>query len=424
MGTIHSFDIDLKGVDIPSHMGNPWGYKVGELCEIAVRVFTEKMLPRQVESGKTFGVMVVKKQDGALGWICAFSGLLNGENMREGFVPPVFDWTNEGGYFRKEELQISSIKDSGERRRRSSELQKWLFAQYRVTNCLGEQASILDIWAKKNRLPPGGTGDCCAPKMIEYALKNGLVMVAMAEFRFDENGMTHYVPSCQEKCGPLLRFMLMGLKLKRKVKMNVEEPRGRVERHPLGLFLPKGARFLMLGSFPPKRNRWCMDFYYPNWLNDMWRIQGIVWFNDAHFFEVKNEKRFDKERIVRFLKEKKIALGDTALKVIRENDDSSDLHLKVVEKLNFGEVLRKAPDLKVVISTGGKSAELFCEIAGIAKVPKTGESVDFEFAGRQLTFYRMVSSSRAYPMKLEEKAKRYGLMNKFASDSNKDYECK
>ncbi len=57
-----------------------------------------------------------------------------------------------------------------------------------------------------------------------------------------------------------------------------------IEKHPLAPFLPEGARILMLGSFPPKKERWSMEFFYPNWINDMWRIWGLIFFNDKEHF--------------------------------------------------------------------------------------------------------------------------------------------
>ena len=54
------------------------------------------------------------------------------------------------------------------------------------------------------------------------------------------------------------------------------------ELHPLGFFLPENTRLLMLGSFPPQKKRWSMEFYYPNWNNDMWRIVGLLFFNDKN----------------------------------------------------------------------------------------------------------------------------------------------
>lgn len=89
------------------------------------------------------------------------------------------------------------------------------------------------------------------------------------------------------------------------------------ELHPLEPFLPVGARLLMLGSFPPQRVRWSMDFFYPNLQNDMWRIVGLVFFGDKGYFLTPDAKRFDKERIVRFCEEKGLALYDTAEEIIR-----------------------------------------------------------------------------------------------------------
>ena len=61
------------------------------------------------------------------------------------------------------------------------------------------------------------------------------------------------------------------------------------EKHRLEPFLPNGARLLMLGSFPPKHDRWSMEFFYPNWINDMWRIMGHIFYGDKHYFEVRND---------------------------------------------------------------------------------------------------------------------------------------
>ena len=99
-----------------------------------------------------------------------------------------------------------------------------------------------------------------------------------------------------------------------------------VEKHPLEPFLPQGAKVLMLGSFPPAKKRWSMEFFYPNWINDMWRIVGQVFFDDRMHF-VAEGKRFDKERIIEFCSEKGIALYDTACEVRRLKDNASDKFL-------------------------------------------------------------------------------------------------
>lgn len=105
-----------------------------------------------------------------------------------------------------------------------------------------------------------------------------------------------------------------------------------MERHPLQPFLPPNAHILMLGSFPPPRKRWSIDFFYPNMQNDMWRIFGLIYFNDKdHFIDVPN-KRFDKPKLKAFLTMRGIALYDTACAVNRLQDNASDKFLEVVEK--------------------------------------------------------------------------------------------
>ena len=86
-----------------------------------------------------------------------------------------------------------------------------------------------------------------------------------------------------------------------------------METHPFKPFLPEGARLLMLGTFPPAPKRWCMEFYYPNFTNDMWRIFGICFFGDKEHFIAKGQKRFDLDMIVPFLTSHGIAMYDTAV---------------------------------------------------------------------------------------------------------------
>lgn len=102
------------------------------------------------------------------------------------------------------------------------------------------------------------------------------------------------------------------------------------EEHPLQPFLPPHARLLMLGSFPPQKKRWCMDFYYPNFINDMWRIMGYIFHGDRNWFVDERAKCFKKAMIVEFLLDKGIALYDTASAVRRLQDNASDKFLEVV----------------------------------------------------------------------------------------------
>ena len=182
-----------------------------------------------------------------------------------------------------------------------------------------------------------------------------------------------------------------------------------IERHPLEPFLPANARLLMLGSFPPQKKRWSMEFYYPNWNNDMWRIVGLLFFNDKNHFLNETAKAFDKDRIIPFLQEKGIALFDTATAIRRLQDNASDKFLEVVEPTDFEGMLRRLPECKAIVTTGEKATETLCEQFSLEK-PKVGDFTEFVFDGRPMRLYRMPSSSRAYPLALEKKAAAYRIM--------------
>lgn len=96
------------------------------------------------------------------------------------------------------------------------------------------------------------------------------------------------------------------------------------ESHPLQPFLPEGCRLLMLGSFPPARHRWCMDFFYPNYINDMWRIFGICFFGDKLRLVDEARKTFRRQEIEQLLREKRIGIYDTATVVCRTKNTASD----------------------------------------------------------------------------------------------------
>lgn len=181
------------------------------------------------------------------------------------------------------------------------------------------------------------------------------------------------------------------------------------ETHPLEPFLPSNARLLMLGSFPPKRNRWSMEFFYPNLQNDMWRIFGLIFFDNKDYFLNGEKKRFEKERIERFLEEKGIALSDTATEVIRLKENASDKFLEVVEPLSLSTVLTQLPECKAIAVTGQKALDTLLTLID-AKQPTVGGYTEFCFEGRNLRLYRMPSSSRAYPKPVMEKAQAYAGM--------------
>lgn len=182
-----------------------------------------------------------------------------------------------------------------------------------------------------------------------------------------------------------------------------------VEVHPLRPFIPDGARLLMLGSFPPPRERWSMDFFYPNTQNDMWRIFGLVFFVDKDHFLVPGVRKFDKDKLCEFLTDRGVALGDTARAVVRHKGNASDKFLSIVEPLDLAGILASLPDCRTIATTGELASQTLSEITRSPQ-PKVGEYQQFIFDGRELRHYRMPSSSRAYPKPVAEKAEIYGRM--------------
>ena len=305
-------------IDVP--FTNPFRYSphplvrkaAGEVMERLDGMISSDLLSDEVArgftEGKMLGVLVChsgersterhseERSDVGITTLAAFSGNVGGQSHIEGFVPPIFDLMEEGGYYRTHEAEItavnkeieemellekepleqilkesrenmeveismlktkkkecSSIAESqfanGEIKRakdrwkntiseletqlsevrdrikslkrlragKSDKLQRWIFEQYIVHNAAGEKASILDIFQKQGLMPPGGTGDCAAPKLLNYAYTHGLKPIAMGEFWYGQSPATavrthgHFYPSCTSKCGPLLSYMMQGL---------------------------------------------------------------------------------------------------------------------------------------------------------------------------------------------------------------------
>lgn len=179
-----------------------------------------------------------------------------------------------------------------------------------------------------------------------------------------------------------------------------------IEVHPFEPFLPQGARILMLGTFPPSEKRWSMKFYYPNFINDMWRIFGIIFFSDKDYFVDAVNKTFRIDMLIHFLKEQGIALFDTCTKIRRTTGTASDKDLEVVEETDLRAMLDKLPECTKVVTAGQLATEIACRQFGI-NPPKVGDFSAFTIGERELRLYRMPSSSRAYPMKPERKAEFY-----------------
>ena len=219
MSLIHLLIADLP---LPERFTYPFCYEPHPLCQMAAEEVKREIERIQPTEGKMFGVLVVKAEEG-LGFLAAYSGLLEGRNDWPYFVPPVFDAQKPDGHFKQTERAISA---KGGDKQMSQELQLWLFHQYRMLNAKGETKDLVDIWQdyhcsprirNKYPLPPGGTGDCCAPKLLQYAFSHGLRPICMAEFWWGPSPKSEirhhgqFYPACRGKCKPILTWMLQGL---------------------------------------------------------------------------------------------------------------------------------------------------------------------------------------------------------------------
>ena len=181
-----------------------------------------------------------------------------------------------------------------------------------------------------------------------------------------------------------------------------------VEVHPFPPFLPEKARVLVLGTFPPAEGKRAMDFYYPNFQNDMWRIMGLIYFQDPDHFRKGTEKAFDPEKIKAFLTEAGIALGPTVLQAQREKGNASDKFLHVVEEADLAAMLARLPHCQKRVTTGEKATEIVLhQGTEPPKMPRTNTTVSIHLGGKTYELTRLPSTSRAYPMKLEKKAECY-----------------
>lgn len=186
-----------------------------------------------------------------------------------------------------------------------------------------------------------------------------------------------------------------------------------VEYHPLRPFLPENARILFLGSFPPQRKRWCMDFYYPNFINDHWRIEGQIFFGDKNHFVDLEAKRFKIDEIVAFCQQKGLAFFDTSTAIRRLQDNASDKFLEVVEPTDIHALIRRLPHLRAIVTTGEKATETICTYFGLSEVPKVNTSVAISSIihhPSSIDLWRLPSSSRAYPLAFDKKVEAYRQM--------------
>ena len=259
---MHTFQTSISHIALPKQFTYPFHYTPHPLCvmateEVQAYLQTHPEWHDELQHGKMFGVLVVQDNQGHIGYLAAFSGNLAGSNHHNFFVPPVYDLLNPDGYFKQEEAEISALntviqsasphvilseaKDLNastnaplndnfvteentieslkeERKQRSIALQQWIFRQFRLLNARGEEKDIEQIFEETaHRNPPAGTGECAAPKLLQYAYQHQLHPLAMAEWWWGDSPKGeirrhgHYYPSCRHKCEPILKHMLQGL---------------------------------------------------------------------------------------------------------------------------------------------------------------------------------------------------------------------
>lgn len=179
-----------------------------------------------------------------------------------------------------------------------------------------------------------------------------------------------------------------------------------IERHPWPPFIPPGARYLFLGTFPPQEHRWSMPFFYPNRTNDFWRIMGLIFLGNRDALWDAEQGRFNLDAIKSLLNREHIALWDTGMAVRRLKGNASDKFLEIVEPVDLATLLDENPTISHIITTGEKATGVIAVQAGV-ELPSIGAPVACRVGCHAITLWRMPSSSRAYPLSLDKKAEAY-----------------
>ena len=183
----------------------------------------------------------------------------------------------------------------------------------------------------------------------------------------------------------------------------MEEKEIEIEVHPFEPYIPDGARVLIMGTFPPQPKRWSMEFYYPNRTNDFWYVMGLIFYNDRTALLQPGSKDFDLTKIKSLLDSRGIALSDTGHRIRRLAGNASDKFLKILEPVNLQGLLARMPYCRAIATTGEKAAGVLAELTG-TEAPKMGAMTE---SPTGIHLWRMPSTSRAYPLKLEKKAEYY-----------------
>ena len=180
-----------------------------------------------------------------------------------------------------------------------------------------------------------------------------------------------------------------------------------IEQHPWIPFIPKNAKIIFLGSFPPQKEKWGMDFYYPNKQNDFWRIIGKILHDKYDFYIDLKTNNFDKSKIIKEVSKYGIGLGDIAHQVRRLRNNASDKYLEIITSIDIITILNNTPTCNIIVSTGQKAAEVISKITS-TEIPAIGCFSTFNLSqNRTIKIFRMPSTSRAYPLSIEKKTSFY-----------------
>ena len=245
-----SFKTTITGVEIPLQLNNPFGKIIPEIAQMAADELQDYIVQNEASwghnfgfgaslkqgvKGKMFGVLVVENVKGEIGYLATFSGKLVDDTANNHFVPSVFDETVDNNFIaigmraltamsqeikalegieeKENAVAIADLKLK--RKNKSYQLQEQLFANYHFTNRQGLRQNLLTIFCDTpNKRPAAGTGECVAPKLLEYAFQNNLKPIAITEFWWGRSPKAlqreHKVnyPACQNKCRHLLEYML------------------------------------------------------------------------------------------------------------------------------------------------------------------------------------------------------------------------
>jgi tRNA pseudouridine32 synthase/23S rRNA pseudouridine746 synthase len=243
---LFNFKSDISSVDISSKLNNPFGTSIADIAKIAANEFQEFIALEsekwsydfRIQRGKMFGILVIQKTDNTYCYLGTVSGKLPENTICEKFIPSVFDDSTDDFFINKgmteltkigleikssnNPTEINALKES--RKQKSVALQKRLFENYHFLNLSGKQKNLLEIFKDSSHgNPPAASGECAAPKLLQYAIEHQLKPIAIAEFWWGsatenkEKKHKAYYPACKNRCRPILEYMLEDTKLFNKI---------------------------------------------------------------------------------------------------------------------------------------------------------------------------------------------------------------